>query len=686
MTTTTLKNEVQIRIDALAYPIDATELLQNAVDTVGLELDLTNIVSVLNSSTSAITGATPDDDITALNATSIALGVTTKEQSSTSAKFTVSAALANQLTVGEKVMFDRETKNILPKAIIDNAPYEMPYVSVNTTVGYTHSIFMGDEDRYMVTFYNTIQNTSTTLSLRVFIVDTWTGETESKTLNWTGADSDSTVNFVGTPSVNPLNNTKAFFIFATNQPNNTDMVYIDFALNITDISLSTVNGRTTGDVTYTSERIENTSTYARYNTTTWCWLNDGNIMIHYGTSSTQSNLQLLDLSDYSQTIIGSNLTIDVETRSAFGGTCLIQTAGGNLVAIDVLGKLHLIEYSGGVVTLQAQSPNALSGFSSTYPISIYQNPTDPTEIVTITYDGTTMYVSTQTIDETSWSVSDDTNLYNVVVEMAQYTYTAVTNSNILIYSNNAGVVYGTALFDIGSNGRPEYPLITPKSQSDAFLPTLNGLGTSFVASSATVGTTSGLGKASFGTIATVKNILSNEVVDVSHVIGVVNSIDSGVVTVDTSLYGALTSSGTLNLGDMVDQGVAITNQLLFSPKTEFKNCAWGTNMITPSSYTSPYYEAIKTAPNNFNITGQYTRVSFSLNKKCKIFYGSIENGDNAGVDGLLVADGIVYQRAIENAQDHQINVIDCNTNFHNYLSTTCTTPSPNETRFTFEEY
>lgn len=78
MTTANLKSQVQLRIDALTYPIAASELLQNAVDTVGLGLDLTNIISVLDSATTAITGATPDDDVTALNAASVALGVTSK--------------------------------------------------------------------------------------------------------------------------------------------------------------------------------------------------------------------------------------------------------------------------------------------------------------------------------------------------------------------------------------------------------------------------------------------------------------------------------------------------------------------------------------------------------------------------------------------------------------------------------
>lgn len=78
MATIILQTEVQARIDALTYPIEATVLLQNAVDTVGLGLDLTNIIAVLDSSTSAITSGTPEDDVTALNAASLALGVTTK--------------------------------------------------------------------------------------------------------------------------------------------------------------------------------------------------------------------------------------------------------------------------------------------------------------------------------------------------------------------------------------------------------------------------------------------------------------------------------------------------------------------------------------------------------------------------------------------------------------------------------
>lgn len=74
----TLKTEIQSRIDALTYPIDATVLLQNAVDTVSHDLDLTNIISVYQQADAATTGATTADEITSLTATSIALGITSK--------------------------------------------------------------------------------------------------------------------------------------------------------------------------------------------------------------------------------------------------------------------------------------------------------------------------------------------------------------------------------------------------------------------------------------------------------------------------------------------------------------------------------------------------------------------------------------------------------------------------------
>ena len=83
MSTATLKAQVQLRIDALTTATPAIDILQNAVDTVGLDLDLTNITSVLNSATNSISGSTLDDDITALNSASIALGVTSKPSTST---------------------------------------------------------------------------------------------------------------------------------------------------------------------------------------------------------------------------------------------------------------------------------------------------------------------------------------------------------------------------------------------------------------------------------------------------------------------------------------------------------------------------------------------------------------------------------------------------------------------------
>jgi hypothetical protein len=76
MSNTLLKAEVQANIDALTHPTAAAVLLQNAVDTVGLDLDLGNIIGVHSSATTAITGSTSANDITALNATGIALGVT----------------------------------------------------------------------------------------------------------------------------------------------------------------------------------------------------------------------------------------------------------------------------------------------------------------------------------------------------------------------------------------------------------------------------------------------------------------------------------------------------------------------------------------------------------------------------------------------------------------------------------
>lgn len=82
MSTEILQAEVQSRIDALVYPVDLKVLLQSAVDTVGLGLDLTNIISVLTAATDTITSATSEQDLTVLNTTSLALGVTTKSDSS----------------------------------------------------------------------------------------------------------------------------------------------------------------------------------------------------------------------------------------------------------------------------------------------------------------------------------------------------------------------------------------------------------------------------------------------------------------------------------------------------------------------------------------------------------------------------------------------------------------------------
>jgi hypothetical protein len=81
MSTAILKGEVQTRIDALVYSsgtLQAAEVMQNSADAVGLDCDLTNITAVYNSMLLAVTSGTSADDLTALNVTGIALGITVK--------------------------------------------------------------------------------------------------------------------------------------------------------------------------------------------------------------------------------------------------------------------------------------------------------------------------------------------------------------------------------------------------------------------------------------------------------------------------------------------------------------------------------------------------------------------------------------------------------------------------------
>lgn len=132
MTTLNLKTEVQTRIDALVAPVPAAEILQNAVDTVGLDLDLTNITSVLNSATTAIDSNTPADDITALNAASIALGVTSKGGggifcAETVVTQTIAAGVTGDLvTIGAAGKITR-----LTGLYVDNTSASQPGISVD---------------------------------------------------------------------------------------------------------------------------------------------------------------------------------------------------------------------------------------------------------------------------------------------------------------------------------------------------------------------------------------------------------------------------------------------------------------------------------------------------------------------------------------------------------------------------
>lgn len=84
MSTTILKGEVQTRIDALVYSsgtLQASEVMQDAADTVGLDCNLDIITGVYNSMLAQVDGTTSNDDITSLNVISIALGITTKPSS-----------------------------------------------------------------------------------------------------------------------------------------------------------------------------------------------------------------------------------------------------------------------------------------------------------------------------------------------------------------------------------------------------------------------------------------------------------------------------------------------------------------------------------------------------------------------------------------------------------------------------
>lgn len=81
MSTTILKAEVQSRIDSLVYSsgtLQAKEVLQESVNILGLDLNLTNLIAVHTSMTSAVGGSTSAKDVTALSAASVNLGITNK--------------------------------------------------------------------------------------------------------------------------------------------------------------------------------------------------------------------------------------------------------------------------------------------------------------------------------------------------------------------------------------------------------------------------------------------------------------------------------------------------------------------------------------------------------------------------------------------------------------------------------
>lgn len=95
MSTQILRSAVQAEIDAISYPIDVETLLQHSINTNGLGLDLTNIIAVHTLATAAVDNNTPIDDKTALTASSIALGITSK-----AGDFTVNKG-AEKLTLSE---------------------------------------------------------------------------------------------------------------------------------------------------------------------------------------------------------------------------------------------------------------------------------------------------------------------------------------------------------------------------------------------------------------------------------------------------------------------------------------------------------------------------------------------------------------------------------------------------------
>lgn len=124
MTTAILKTEVQTRLDAITYSagtLQAVEVLQLAVDAVGLDLDLINIISVHNSLSSAITSGTSEDDLTAINSASLILGVTSKGGGLDLAPvITVPNTTGELLKAGTEIYLEQLTHKYFKKSVVIN--------------------------------------------------------------------------------------------------------------------------------------------------------------------------------------------------------------------------------------------------------------------------------------------------------------------------------------------------------------------------------------------------------------------------------------------------------------------------------------------------------------------------------------------------------------------------------------
>lgn len=180
MTTETLKIEVQKRINApsLVYSsgtLQATIVLKLAVETVGLSLDLTNIIAVHTAMSSAIVGGTSDKDLAAINSASLILGITRKK-AALSPVITVPNTTGELLKAGTEIYLEQLTNTYHKKDGLLCSKVPVRHTTTYASGGISISIRTDDGNVFGFSLEHNSSSSTTYMYLHQFKSDVFSNE------------------------------------------------------------------------------------------------------------------------------------------------------------------------------------------------------------------------------------------------------------------------------------------------------------------------------------------------------------------------------------------------------------------------------------------------------------------------------------------------------------------------------